>query len=122
MNKEKRTIKIEHFSNLVAVAMADGFLDKEEINFLKEKAEEVQIPEDKVKELIENADKLKFTVPLNSEEREEQLSDIVYMMLVDGNINENEYKLCLNIATKLGLTQKDLDHVVKLTKKLWALE
>lgn len=114
-----KVIKIEHFKNLVAVAAADGFLDDNEMEFLTEKAEEIGMSKDEVTQIIEQKEKLQFMVPMNMVDREDQLADIVYMSMIDGEIHENEYQLCLNIAERLGLTKQDLDEAVDLTKRLW---
>jgi len=114
-----RSIKLEHFANLVAVAYSDDFLDEKEQKFLEERAEEYGLPADKVKKLFDTVEELKFIIPLNEEEKEKQLADIVYMAMVDGEVNEKEYQLCLAIAERLDFRKKDLDFVIKLTKQLW---
>ena len=119
MSDHARSIKMEHFQNLVAVAFADGILDEEEEDFLYEKADEFELPEDQVEELINNAEDLEFIVPLNMEDREDQLADIVFMAMIDGDLHEKEYKLCLSISERLGLDKDDLDLAIELTKKLW---
>lgn len=114
-----KSIKLEHFANLVAVAYSDNYLDDKEKDFLLERAGEYDLPEDEVKKLIETAHELQFIVPMNDEDKEEQLSDIVYMAMIDGKVHEKEYQLCLTIAEKLDFRQKDLDYVIDLTRKLW---
>ncbi len=114
-----KKIKLEHFANLVAVAYSDGYLEEHEKQFLSERAEEYGLPADEVKNLFDMAAELKFVVPQNDEEKEEQLSDAVYMAMIDGEVHEKEYDLCLTIAKKLDFRKKDLDYVIELTKKLW---
>jgi len=118
-NVQGRRIKVEHFANLVAVAYSDGFLDREEKKFLKERADDYGLNHDEVENIINKAEKLKFVVPINSEEKEDQLADIVYMAMIDGEVHEKEYELCLSIAAKLEFKKKELDHVIELTHKLW---
>ncbi len=118
-NVQGRRVKVEHFANLVAVAFSDGFLDKEEKDFLMERADDYGLNHDEVEKIINKAAKLKFVVPLNFEEKEDQLADIVYMAMIDGVVHEKEYELCLSIAEKLEFHKKDLDHVIELTHKLW---
>ncbi len=117
--KKNRKVKIEHFKNLVAVAFADGVLDEIENDFLLEKAEEIGLPNNEVKEIINSAEKLIFMVPINQENKEDQLADIVFMAMIDGHVHDKEYDLCLQIADKLGLSKNYLDQIIKLTKKLW---
>ena len=115
----KKAVKAEHFANLVAIAYADDVLDEYEKEFLSLRAEEIGLNTDEVKSMLSNADELKVIVPLNQEEVEEQIADIVYMIMVDGDIHEKEYKLCLSIAEKLDYSKADLDYMIDLTKKLW---
>lgn len=119
MTDKKHEIKLEHINNLIAVAFADGVFDEEEVEFLYEKAEEFDIPTEQIKTSIENADKLTFMVPQNTEDREDQLADIVFMMMIDGDIHDKEYSLCLSITKRLNLDKEDLDDVISLTKRLW---
>ena len=116
---EEREVNIDHFKNLVAVSVADGHLDDDEREFLEERAEELGLPADDVKNIIDNADKLEFVVPDDEEDREEQLADIVFMSMVDGTIEDKEYALCLDIANRLELKKSDLDEVIALTQRLW---
>lgn len=116
--KDKK-IKLEHFANLVAVAYSDGYLEAHEKQFLSERAEEYGLAAEDVKKLFDMAAELKFVVPQNDEEKEEQLSDAVYMAMIDGKVHEKEYDLCLKIAQKLDFRKKDLDYVIELTKQLW---
>ena len=90
-----------------------------EREFLEERAEELGLPKDEISQIIANADKLEFVVPEDEEDREEQLADFVFMSMVDGNIEDKEYQLCLNIAERLELKKEDLDEVIALTQRLW---
>ena len=49
----------------------------------------------------------------------DQLADIVFMAMIDGEIHQKEYDLCLHIAERLDMSKNDLDEAIKLTKKLW---
>jgi tellurite resistance protein len=115
----EREVSMHHFKNLIAVSMVDGVLDDDEREFLEERADELGLPSDEVSEAIANADKLKFVVPEDAEDKEEQLADIVFMSMADGTIEDKEYQLCLNIAERLELKKEDLDEVIALTKRLW---
>ena len=113
-----RKIKVEHFQDLIAVALSDGVLDEEEKEFLNERASEIGFPQDEVNRIIENAGELEFLIPMNKIDREDQLGDAVYMTMVDGEIHEKEYNLCLRLAEKLELDKNYLDHIIDLSQKL----
>ena len=115
----EKKIKLEHFANLVAIAYSDGYLEEHEKQFLSERAVEYGLNQKEIQNLFEMAEQLQFIVPQNEEEKEEQLSDAVYMAMIDGEVHEKEYALCLTIAEKLDFRKKDLDYVIELTKKMW---
>ncbi len=114
----ERKIKVEHFHNLIAVALSDGMLDDEEKEFLYERAIEIGFPTEEVDSVLKNAGELEFLIPMNKIDREEQLGDAVYMTMVDGEIHEREYNLCLLLAEKLELDKNYLDHIIDLSQRL----
>ncbi len=116
MNSE---IKLDHFKNLVAVAAADGYMDAREREFLADRAEEIGLSSDKVQEIIDEANALEFMIPINQIDREDQLSDAVFMSVIDGDISEREYELCLSIASRLGFEKSYLDEIVNSIRDLW---
>jgi tellurite resistance protein len=117
MNENKK-IKLEHFANIVAVAASDGKISKEELELLKDRAIEYGLNETEVKKLIDSAQSLEFIIPMNQIEREEQLSEAVLMSMIDGQISNEEYDICLKIAQKLGFDKKYLNYIIELSKKL----
>ncbi len=117
--KNKKQIKKEHFANLLIVAHADGKWKKEELDFLARRAQEFGIPDKDIKEMLDNLDQLQFSVPLNMQEREEQLTDAIYLSLIDGELAKEEYQICLLLAQRLGLDQKYLDNLIGLVRQLW---
>ena len=122
MNQPDKKIQIEHFQNIVAVAHADGILDQSEKDFLSDRADDYGFSKETVDKIFKNIDNLEFIIPQNNEEREEQLSDAVFMAMIDGKVDDREYNLCLKIAEKLDLDRKYLDEVIDLTKRLWDKE
>ena len=116
-----RKIKLEHFVNLVAIAAADGYLDAREREFLAERAEENGMKAEEFNSIISNADKLQFVVPMNHEECEDQLNDAIFMSIVDGDISEQEYELCMSLANRLGVDAREVDEVINDVKRIWAV-
>lgn len=108
----------DHFRNLVAVAAADGKMDEDEKEFLMEKAEEYNLTKEEINQIFNNPSEHYFVIPDDLGDREEQLSDAVYMAMIDGEIHEKEYNLCVKFANRLGLSAKDVDEIITLSKKL----
>ena len=119
---ENRKIKKEHFANLLVVAYSDGKLTEKELDFLAQTAVNYGLEEQEIREMLENIESLKFQIPLNNEEREKQLIDAIYLSLIDGQIAEREYQICLLLSERLGLTKKYLDKTIELIKELWKNE
>ncbi len=115
MNKK---IKLEHFANIVAVAASDGKINNEELDLLKERALEYGLSKEEISNMINSAEDLDFIIPMNTLEKEEQLSEAVLMSMIDGKIDKHEYNICLRIAEKLGFNEKYLNHIIKLSQKL----
>ena len=116
-----RKIKLEHFVNLVAIAAADGYLDSREREFLAERAEESGMKAEEFDSIINDADKLQFVVPLNHVDCEEQLNDAIFMSIVDGDISDQEYNLCISLANRLGIEPSEVDDIVSDIKKIWSM-
>lgn len=115
---DNKNYNIDHFRNLATLAIADGSIDEDEKEFLLEKAEEYGIDKAEVEKILNNPDQNFFVAPDNCGDREEQLSDAVYIAMIDGEIHEKEYALCVKFANRLGLTAKDVDEIITLSKKL----
>lgn len=112
-------IRTEHFKNLVAVAAADGYLNIREREFLTDRAEELGLSEEELKDILAEADTLQYAVPLNMIEREDQLNDAVFMSIIDGHITDQEYKLCLNIADRLGIEKEYVERMIETIQAVW---
>jgi uncharacterized tellurite resistance protein B-like protein len=115
-SKEKR---VNFFQNLLLVAVADGYLDRREGNFLVQIGEQIGLTEEDVAALSDkNVEELTFTVPDNDQEKLFELQTMVMMMVEDGEIHEQEYDMCADYAERIGLNKVVLDDFVqKLSAK-----
>ena len=114
-----RRIKLELFVNLVAVAAADGYLNAREREFLAERAEETGMKEDEFEQIMKDADKLRNVVPLNQAQPQDQLMDAIFMSIVDGEICDQEFELCVDIACRLGFERSEVEETVGEIKLIW---
>ncbi|MEM6840599.1 MAG: hypothetical protein AAF944_15840 [Bacteroidota bacterium] len=115
-----RKIKLEHFVNLVAIAAADGYLNAREREFLAERAEETGIKSEEFDRLVKDADKLQYIVPLNQVQPQDQIMDAIFISVIDGEIAEQEHKLCVDMACRLGLEQEAVEQAIDEIKAIWA--
>lgn len=109
---------IEYFRDLVALAMADGILKDEEKEFFADKAKEFGLSIDKIEEMFTaNDDAINYSNTIEIDEND-FITDLVAMTMVDGEIHQNEYELCLKLAERKGFTKNDIDITINQLKNL----
>ena len=65
-SQDKKRVK-SHFKNLLAVALADGILDKVELDNLFKISKRYYITRDELEELVDNPNQISFNPPSNKE-------------------------------------------------------
>ncbi|WP_299014982.1 TerB family tellurite resistance protein [uncultured Polaribacter sp.] len=100
-----------HFANIVKIAKADHKITIEEEHLLLQIAKRLNISQSSFIKILENPEKYPINPPGNSEERITRLHGLTQMVLVDGEVAEEEVKLMRKIAIGLGFSSKNLDGV-----------
>jgi len=90
------------FLNAFLVAMADHKLEPAEAAVLKAIQKRLGLSDQEVKQILANPADITFTPPKTPQERFSHLVDLVFLMLIDGNIDPAEARLVVNFATLLG--------------------
>ena len=115
--KEKETLA----KNLIAVMLSDGQIDQDELKYLGMVCARHGITEKQLQDILKKPQNIKFTPPKDPNNRMQQLVDIVFMMLADGQIDEREMDTCMTLATHLGFRPsavRDLvQHLIAEAKK-----
>jgi hypothetical protein len=104
--------KKSHLKNLYQIAMADGNLDNREFDFLLNVANKLYLNPSVVQNVIQFPEDIFFYIPLNNNEKIDQIYDCVMMALVDGNLNENEIATCKLISVKFGFRPIIVDKII----------
>jgi uncharacterized tellurite resistance protein B-like protein len=110
-SKEKKR-RMSHMLNLITVACADGKLEQSEIDIILQIGTRLGVSADELRRIIERPGSISFTAPDNDRDRIALLYDMVLVMLVNGDIDENEVLYCKNTAVRLGLSSKVIDVIV----------
>lgn len=97
-------IRKSHIKDMIGLAAADGHIDQKEIEFICMIAIEWGVSEKELNELFNSPQKVKFNIPQTDAKRWESLLDLVYLMIIDGEIHEKEMIFCISIATALGIS------------------
>lgn len=111
-NRGDRKKMMNHVRNLVALAYADGKFSDEERQYVANVATEVGMTADEMKQIINDPDGIRFIMPENDIEKIEQLYDLILLMMIDGDLNENEMIFCRAMAIKMKIPYQVVDEMV----------
>ena len=110
-SKEEKA-RLSNIKNLIALAMADGKVERSELAAIAAVAERDNIDEKEIKKILEGKDKVKFVVPETNSEKIRFLQDMVALMMIDGNIDDNEFALCKLVAIDFGYRHEVIDAMI----------
>lgn len=104
--------RLSHVKNLILIAAADGKIDKSEIKLISTIATRVGLSVEELNSILKNPQKISFSPPSKFDEKIIQLYDMVFLMMIDGEIHKNEVALCQYYATKLGFEREIIEKIV----------
>lgn len=108
----------QHFKNLLSIALADGIIDKSELDFIFKKSGKYFITQSDFDENIENHLHVKPAIIEDKIERSEKMLDLIEMMLLDGETHEHERRLCMMFGVSLGYKAESMEKLVDGTTTL----
>ena len=115
-NEDNRK-KLSYIKNLLDIAEADGTVDEDEKTMIFAAATKVGVTAEEMKRIINDPRSIDFFIPTNNEERLEQVYNLVLMMMVDGEVNNEEILLCKIFAERLGYDYHIIDSLVASIKE-----
>jgi len=104
--------KLEHFRNLVSLSAADGKVQEVERVALSKIAYEQGIPLDRLNVMLLKASEYIYLVPQNTQERENQLEEMIKLAWVDGEFAPAEHELIKTVAGKLGFSPDETEKII----------
>jgi len=110
-SQEKKQMKSQ-ILDLIRMALADGVIDDDEMNYIIELGREFSITRDEVKAIMNNPEDFHFYPPEDRLEAFERMFNLIGAMMVDGEIHENEMKLCRFYAVSLGFDQNTIEILI----------
>ena len=108
LNKE-----LEHFRNLISLAMADGILAEDERVYLSKIAFQKGIPLDRMNIMLERAEEYTYLIPQNKEEKSKQLNQMIEFAFVDGEFAKAERDLIMTVGEKLGYAKSEIELMIE---------
>lgn len=104
--------KLSHMKNLISIATADGHFDEQERALVYSIADRLGLSEEEMGEVVVAADKIKFHVPSSESEKIELVYDLIQVMMVDGEMEDNELILCRSHIKKLDYPSHMVDMLI----------
>ena len=111
--KKKKRAKA-HLKNLIQIAESDGNFENIEVDYLLSLAGRFNITEAELKRIKDRPHTVQCEAPTNDRERFDHLHQLVSMMLIDGEIHEQEMVICKRYAEELELRAEFVDDFVKV--------
>ncbi len=105
--------KLSHLRNLIVLAMADGKVEKAELAAIAAMCSREGLTEKDFNKCIDDPKSIDFVVPSDDYVKLQHLRDMVLLMMCDGNINDEEMKVCKAAADALGFKTEIIDALIK---------
>ena len=100
-SKEKKQVR-SHIRQLVRLALSDGKLHKDELKFIKKIGKENGLGKSEIQAIVDNPLSVDVVIPEEKKERFDQIFDLCFMIMKDGEINDAEVDFCADLANRLG--------------------
>lgn len=107
--------RLELFTNLVAMAGADGRFTKQEVEFLVSRAEHWGIPAEEAESVLVGLmeGELELTIPESHDERVELMQEMIRLMAVDGELSGEEKRFCAVAAGVMEFTSFEFQRILE---------
>ena len=112
INLSQEQQRLGQLKNLVMLAMADGQLTDSELAVILAVASRENISPDELNRVIEDPDSVKIDLPDDEDTKLAYLRDMVAMMMVDGELDEQEMAICKIYAMALGYSSSIIDGMI----------
>ncbi len=107
-----------HLDILVMMAKIDGETDSSELELIRQIGASNNVSSDDIDSIIENTasdQSIPSLLELSKEEKVELMTNLVMVMKIDGRIDKEEMKFCMQIIKKLGYEEEALFDLVSST-------
>lgn len=106
--------RVNLFRHLVAMAASDGEFKEAEVQMLAVRANQWNITEEQFLSTIEDIKngRLELRVPREPEGKVELLKNMMHMMAIDGELAEEEKRLCAMASATMGFDEKEFDAIL----------
>lgn len=107
-----------YFINLVAVALADGFITHEEYDRLYMLAKRFHATHDEVDAIIASQQTIVFQAPVSERDKLMHFIGLIRMMWVDGVMDASEHKIIQSFGNRLGFDESRIERYIHLISSM----
>ena len=111
-NDPQEQQRLGQLKNLVMLAAADGKVTDSELAVLLAVASRENITPDDFNRVIEDPDSITIDLPEDEDTKLAYLRDMVALMMVDGELDEQEIAICKIYAMALGYRSSIVDGMI----------
>ena len=111
-NDPQEQQRLGQLKNLVMLAAADGKVTDSELAVLLAVASRENITPDDFNRVIEDPDSITIDLPEDEDTKLAYLRDMVALMMVDGELDEQELAICKIYAMALGYRSSIVDGMI----------
>lgn len=104
--------RLGQIKNLVMLAAADGHLTDSELAVLLAVASRENISPDDFNKVIDDPDSVNIDLPEDEDTKLAYLRDMVALMMIDGELDEEEMAICKIYAMALGYRSSIVDGMI----------
>lgn len=112
LNNLQEKQRLGQLKNLVMLASADGRFTDSEMAILLAVASREQISPEDFDRLMEDPDSVNIVLPEDEDSKLAYLRDMVAMMMIDGELDEQELAICKIYAIALGYRGSIVDGMI----------
>jgi len=111
-NKSQEQQRLGQLKNLVMLASADERITDSEMAVLLAVASRENITPDEFNKVIDDPESVNITLPEDEDTKLAYLRDMVAMMMIDGELDEEELAICKLYAMALGYRGSIVDGMI----------
>lgn len=104
--------RLGQVKNLIMLALADGKATESELALIASIASREELTQDQLDHLIEHPDTVHIELPENDEQKLQYIQDMVALMMIDGDLDDNELAMCKIYAIMLGYESSIVEKMV----------
>jgi len=104
--------RLGQLKNLVMLAAADGHLTDSEMAVLLAVASRENLTPDEFNKVIDDPDSVHIALPEDEDTKLAYMRDMVAMMMIDGELDEQEMAICKLYAMALGYRGSIIDGMI----------